>query len=707
MQFRELKITDFGKFHQKNISLKEGINLVYGENETGKSTVHAFIRGMLFGIEKPRGRVSKEDIYTRYQPWDTPALYRGSLDFTLEGKEYRIIRNLEKNQKNTTLLDLETGRELGNDNSKIRELLGGLTESGYINTVSIEQQKIRTGTELAGEVRNYITNLSLAKNNEVDVNKALTFLQGKKKELEGKRPLKELKETKELIEKGKVLEQRADSLMDQLNAVKCDFLAAEERLNHQKNDNAEREETPQYDEALLRYPLMQNKLENYEKKKEQIRELREKADVLRTETAKTQYPGSNELKKDMEAIKNTVKEREEIEAEKEHLLLEASEKKSRTRKALTGASLLFLAGLLSLLIGFTAHSKVWLAAIPFVLAAMAVFIRFYTGTQRAAKEYEEGIKALDAKYQKNKKKIEEAFAKYNVKEEEELTVLYEASIKAEMQKKFTEGQIREYIGQEEQLKELAAEEKKELLSYLMLIPDWKEKLPDRQYEPEEEDLLRVKSFFTGKKEEQQRAKEELYKERDRLKLLTEQIKWELNSLADNEEELLFCQEKERELLEKEEEIKTELEAVTTAMETIKGLSQKIHDSFGTVLNRKVSCLVSELTGDKYSNIRIDENLEMKAEVGDEYKAWDRLSTGTMEQLLFALRLGVSDILYNKELPLLLDDCFAYYDDKRTRAALSYLAGSSRQILIFTCHGREREIIRELGISYNYVDLGEA
>lgn len=705
MQLKELKITDFGKFHQKNISLKEGINLIYGENEAGKSTVHAFIRGMLFGIEKPRGRASKEDGYTRYQPWDTPSSYRGSLDFALEGKEYRIIRNLEKNQKSTTLLDLETGRELGDDNSKIRELLGGLTESGYVNTISMEQQKIRTGTELAAEVRNYITNLSTAKNNEVDVNKALTFLQGKKKELESKRPSKELKEIKELIESGKVQEQRADSLTDQLNNLKGDLYLAEEKLRHQKDNSTERAESTEYDDVLLKYPLMQNKLENYEKKKKQIRELREKTEALRAEIEKPQYPESGELKKGMEIIKNAGKEREEIEAEKEHLLSEVSETKGKAGKTLTGIFILILAGLLLLIAGLAGQNKIWLAGIPFLLAAV-YFVRLYAGIKKAGGDCEESIKALEVRCRKNKKKIEEAFAKYNIKREEELTALYETSIKAEMQKDFKEGQIREYIGQEEQLKVLAAEEKKELLSYLMLIPDWKEKLSGREYEPEEVALLRVRSFFTGRKEEQQRAKEELYKERDRLKLLTEQIKWELNSLADNEEELLFCQEKERELLEKEEEIKTELEAVTTAMETIRSLSGKIHDSFGMVLNRKVSSLVSELTGDKYSNIKIDENLEMKTEIGDEYKAWDRLSTGTMEQFLFALRLGVSDVLYDKELPLLLDDCFAYYDDKRTRAALSYLGRSGRQILIFTCHGREREIVRELGISYNYVDLGE-
>lgn len=56
MQIAELIIRNFGKFTNKTIRLSDGIQLIYGENESGKSTIHAFIRGMLFGIERKRGK---------------------------------------------------------------------------------------------------------------------------------------------------------------------------------------------------------------------------------------------------------------------------------------------------------------------------------------------------------------------------------------------------------------------------------------------------------------------------------------------------------------------------------------------------------------------------------------------------------------------------------------------------------------------------
>ena len=52
MKLLELHIDGFGKFHDRTISLNDGINIIYGKNEAGKSTLHTFIRGMLFGIDE-------------------------------------------------------------------------------------------------------------------------------------------------------------------------------------------------------------------------------------------------------------------------------------------------------------------------------------------------------------------------------------------------------------------------------------------------------------------------------------------------------------------------------------------------------------------------------------------------------------------------------------------------------------------------------
>ena len=93
MKIKHLDITHFGKFHDRQIELAPGINIIYGQNETGKSTVHSFIGCMLFGAEKLRGRGAGKDTYSRFQPWGGSGAYAGSMTFTYGDSTYRIIRD--------------------------------------------------------------------------------------------------------------------------------------------------------------------------------------------------------------------------------------------------------------------------------------------------------------------------------------------------------------------------------------------------------------------------------------------------------------------------------------------------------------------------------------------------------------------------------------------------------------------------------------
>ena len=52
MKILSLHIDGFGKLNDLDLSFEDGLNVLYGKNEAGKSTLHTFIRGMLFGIER-------------------------------------------------------------------------------------------------------------------------------------------------------------------------------------------------------------------------------------------------------------------------------------------------------------------------------------------------------------------------------------------------------------------------------------------------------------------------------------------------------------------------------------------------------------------------------------------------------------------------------------------------------------------------------
>ncbi len=182
MKIKELRIGHFGKLHNVTIGLADGLNLIYGDNESGKSTVHAFIGAMLFGLDKNRGRAGRDDLYTRYQPWEAPSEYRGSMDFEHEDREYRITRVFYQKEKSCVLTELATGRRIPLADDSITSLIPKLTKSAYYNTVSMGQAALKCSDDFAGEVRNHIANLATTGGSKVDVPGALEVLEAKKKE---------------------------------------------------------------------------------------------------------------------------------------------------------------------------------------------------------------------------------------------------------------------------------------------------------------------------------------------------------------------------------------------------------------------------------------------------------------------------------------------------------------------------------------------
>ena len=113
MKILSLHMEGFGKFHQQDVFFQDGLNVVYGKNEAGKSTLHTFIRGMLFGIERQRGRASRNDTYSRYEPWEGSGTYEGWLRLESEGEIFRIERRFQKNNKSLTIINETLGREEG------------------------------------------------------------------------------------------------------------------------------------------------------------------------------------------------------------------------------------------------------------------------------------------------------------------------------------------------------------------------------------------------------------------------------------------------------------------------------------------------------------------------------------------------------------------------------------------------------------------
>ncbi|WP_394921047.1 ATP-binding protein [uncultured Robinsoniella sp.] len=182
MRILELQIKNFGKFRDHTITFHEGINIIYGENEMGKSTIHAFIRGMLFGIDKMRGRAARNDEYTIRQPWDNPGYFAGVMRFESGGKIFRIERNFNKLEKKALLICETDGEELDIIHGDLQMLMEGLNETAFRNTIFIRQNSSKTDEGLAAELRNYMANFESAGDDEINVVRAIETLKEKQRE---------------------------------------------------------------------------------------------------------------------------------------------------------------------------------------------------------------------------------------------------------------------------------------------------------------------------------------------------------------------------------------------------------------------------------------------------------------------------------------------------------------------------------------------
>lgn len=107
MKIKTLILTSFGKFKDRVIEVDDGFNLVYGENEAGKSTVQHFIEGMLFGFYKPyrKKRTYSED-FERFKPWGSDTYCGAMVMEQDDGREIRIERDFLKKQDGVKIYDL-------------------------------------------------------------------------------------------------------------------------------------------------------------------------------------------------------------------------------------------------------------------------------------------------------------------------------------------------------------------------------------------------------------------------------------------------------------------------------------------------------------------------------------------------------------------------------------------------------------------------
>ncbi len=164
--------------------------------------------------------------------------------------------------------------------------------------------------------------------------------------------------------------------------------------------------------------------------------------------------------------------------------------------------------------------------------------------------------------------------------------------------------------------------------------------------------------------------------------------------------------------EVEKELTQDKEALDLALKALEELSRNLRREFAPMLNERAGEILRQITDGRYVDVRVSPDLDMSViHPGDKSQTpIEGLSCGTVDQCYFALRVAVAELIVTREVfPFFLDDSFVQYDDKRLEGALKIISELSRrhQILLFSCHGRERTIAQRVGIQCNIVSLNDA
>ena len=166
---------------------------------------------------------------------------------------------------------------------------------------------------------------------------------------------------------------------------------------------------------------------------------------------------------------------------------------------------------------------------------------------------------------------------------------------------------------------------------------------------------------------------------------------------------------EEEIKEVEDEVKEkvkQLRASSIAIESLQEAYQEIRENFGPILNKNVIDSFSKFTDEKYSDVMVSDNYEMKVRNQNNIMKADILSNGANDQLNLSLRLAFIDMIFkSKDVSIYLDDAFVQYDNKRLEKTIKYLVNQNfKQCIIFTCQNREESILSKNNIEHKYIKL---
>lgn len=170
MKLNKIYISAFGGLKDFTLDLNGGLNVIYGNNEDGKSTVAAFIKAMFYGTGRNTKNLA-ESVRLKYTPWDNSTM-AGRIFFEHQNKKYCLEREFRKSDSTDriTLTDLDSGKTV-DTNESIGQQFFGLSAAAFERSLFISGGDFIKDEAAAGEINGKLSNIALTGSEDVSYKK--------------------------------------------------------------------------------------------------------------------------------------------------------------------------------------------------------------------------------------------------------------------------------------------------------------------------------------------------------------------------------------------------------------------------------------------------------------------------------------------------------------------------------------------------------
>ncbi len=682
MKIEKLVIDGFGKLNNCTYTFSDGINLVFGKNESGKSTICEFLLAMFYGLPN-KSKQSSNDLPARikYKPWNSDT-FGGSVYFSDDnGRRLVIERSFKATKRGdkAVLRDADTWEELA-DAEDIGEKLFGLTQEAFLKTLYVKSFGADSLKSDDGEIMSRLSNLETSGDEDVSYSEISNNLE------------KEIYSLKTKTGRGgkiTALEDRILNLGNELSMSEMKHATLEnarEEAESLKKSSAEKEKEAKVLEDKYQIALQHEKYlaqKEVEKTKVVLKD-RLKAEIEKSKNIKAKLE-NKDFDDNSKISAEMINQARGLETKK----LIAEERVNEAKANVLPEEETKILGDNRIIPGFFAFVLVLVAMlvrsnILYILGILVAVFGILICVLINFKKKKENDKNIEVYYEAKKEllkidnELSEILSPFGVAVSDELSALF---VSGADNKKRIEQLKREYQESQEEIKKL----ENSLLAETKI-----QEFPENviTYSGEIASVLfeKINTLKAQSKTMSERSNE--------ISLRVAKETAEVRTQDEITQEI-------QELTEEKQELEKRYSSLTRALNWLTSAHDEIKSNFAPRLNEKASELLSYLTSEKYENMRADDNfgINLKTDDGGIVKA-EFMSRGTYDLIYIALRFASMSVLTDGKIPIvILDDAFSQLDDERLIKSAELIKNREefKQVFLFTCHENYKEILKDSNV----------